>query len=48
MKFTVIVLPLEYSLNLTYGEENVAWSEWTKELKAEINKDTIKKIEENK
>lgn len=41
-------LPLEYSLNLTYGEENVAWSEWTKELKAEINKDTIKKIEENK
>ena len=41
-------LPLEYSLNLTYGEENVAWSEWTKELKAEINKDTIKKIKENK
>lgn len=41
-------LPLEYSLNLTYGEENVAWSKWTKELKSEINKDTIKKIEENK
>lgn len=41
-------LPLEYSLNLTYGEENVAWSEWTKELKAEINQDTLKKIEENK
>ena len=41
-------LPLEYSLNLTYGEENVAWSEWTKELKTEINKDTVKKIEESK
>lgn len=38
-------LPLEYSLNLTYGEQNVAWSEWTKELKAELNKDTAKKIE---
>lgn len=37
-------LPLEYDLNLTYGEENVKWSEWTKELKAEINKDTLKKL----
>lgn len=38
-------LPLEYDLNLTYGEQNVSWSEWTKELKAEINKDTLKKLQ---
>lgn len=37
-------LPIEYEMNLTYGEQNVAWSEWTKELKAEINKDTRKKL----
>ena len=41
-------LPLEYTLNLTYGENNVSWSEWTKELKHELNKDTLRKIEENK
>ena len=41
-------LPLEYSLNLTYGEENVQWSEWTKELKKELSKDTLKKIQDNK
>lgn len=41
-------LPLEYSLNLTYGEENVQWSEWTKQLKAELNEDTARKIKENK
>lgn len=41
-------LPLEYSLNLTYGEENVKWSQWTKELKEELNKDTLKKIEDSK
>lgn len=38
-------LPLELELNLTYGEENCQWSEWTKELRDEIKKDTIKKIE---
>ena len=37
-------LPVEYEMNLTYGEQNVAWSEWTKELKVEINKDTRKKL----
>lgn len=38
-------LPLELELNLTYGEENCQWSEWTKELRNEIKNDTIKKIE---
>ena len=38
-------LPREYSLNLTYGTENVAYSEYLKTLKEEINKDTIRKIE---
>ena len=38
-------LPLELELNLTYGEENCQWSEWTKKLRNEIKKDTIKKIE---
>ncbi len=38
-------LPLEYELNLTYGEDKVAFSEWLKELKAECNKDTREKIE---
>ncbi len=37
-------LPLELELNLTYGEENCQWSKWTKELRDEIKKDTIKKI----
>lgn len=37
-------LPLEYELNLTYGEDKVAFSEWLKELKDECNKDTLKKI----
>lgn len=41
-------IPIEYSLNLTYGEENVQWSEWTRELKKELNKDTLKKIQGNK
>ena len=40
-------LPLELELNLTYGEENCQWSEWTKELRDEIKKDTIKKINAN-
>ncbi len=41
-------IPLEYELNLTYGEESVGWSEWTKELREELRKDTIKKLEANK
>lgn len=38
-------LPLELELNLTYGEENCQWSEWTKALREEIKADTMKKIE---
>lgn len=41
-------IPLEYEENLRYGEENVAWSEWTRALKAEANKDSIQKISESK
>lgn len=37
-------IPEEYSLNLTYGEENAAWSEWTRGLKAELNRETQEKI----
>ena len=35
----------EYTLQLTYGEDNVAWNDWLKELKAEVNRDTVKKTE---
>jgi len=41
-------LPLEYEENLTYGEANCEWSEWTKELRAEIKKDSLEKIERAK
>ncbi len=37
--------PLEYNLNLTYGEENCKWSEWTGALREEARQDTIEKIE---
>lgn len=40
--------PLEYELNLTYGAENVAWSDWLTELKREINRDTEIKIRAEK
>ena len=37
-------LELEYTENLTYGAENVAYSKYLSELKDELNKDSIKKI----
>lgn len=37
-------LPLEYEENLVYGEENVRFSEWTRELKNEINRESLEKI----
>ncbi len=37
-------LPLEYELNLIYGEEQVQFSTYMKELKAQINQDTLDKI----
>ena len=41
-------LPLEYDLQLTYGAENVIFSPWFRELKAEIDAWTRRKIAENK
>ena len=38
-------LPLEYSLNLTYGDENMAFSEYLKLLRNEVRQDTATKIE---
>ncbi len=37
-------IPREYEENLTYGETNCEWSEWTKELRAELKMDSIEKI----
>ncbi len=39
-------LPLEYDENLTYGARHVAFSDYLRELKAEINRDTLRKIRE--
>lgn len=41
-------LPLEYGLQLTYGEENVRFSPYMQALKAEVNRRTRQKIEESK
>jgi putative hydrolase of HD superfamily len=41
-------LPLEYELNLTYGEKEVEFSEYMKELKQAINEDTIRKMQYSK
>ena len=37
-------IPREYEENLTCGEVNCEWSEWTKELRAELKKDSLEKI----
>lgn len=41
-------LPLEYDLQLRYGEGEVAFSDYLRELKAQLNEDTKRKIEEEK
>jgi len=41
-------LPLEYELNKTYADDKVAFSNYLSELREEIRKDTIKKIEVGK
>ena len=41
-------IPLEYELNISYGEESVQFSEYLKRLKAELNKDSLEKIEKGK
>ncbi len=37
-------LPLEFTENLRYGQENVAWSNWTRRLKEALNRDSQEKI----
>lgn len=39
-------IPKEYELNKTYADDKVACSEYLKELREEIRKDTLKKIGE--
>ena len=34
----------EYTENLTYGEQNCEWSEWTRQLRKEMKEDSIEKI----
>lgn len=41
-------LPLEYDLQLNYGEENVQFCDYFRELKREVNDWTRRKIEESK
>ena len=41
-------LPLEYDLQLTYGKDNVQFSPYMKELRAEIDKWTLQKIRDEK
>ena len=41
-------LPLEYDLQLTYGEENVQFSPYMRQLKAEVNDRTREKIAREK
>lgn len=38
-------IPLEYSLNLTYGEENAAFSPFTAALRQELRADTERKLD---
>jgi putative hydrolase of HD superfamily len=40
-------LPLEYDLQLSYGEENVKFSPWFQSLKAEVDNWTLRKIAES-
>ncbi len=37
-------LSREYEENLTYGQKNSEWSEWTKELRKMVKQDSIDKI----
>ena len=39
-------LPLEYTENITYGDENVTFSDYLTKLKEELKNDTIRKIGE--
>ena len=37
-------LPLEYSENLVYGEQNCTWQEWLRGLRAVLKEDSVEKI----
>ena len=37
-------IPREYEENLTYGQKNSEWSDWTKQLREEVKQDSIEKI----
>lgn len=37
-------IPLEYTENLIYGQENAEWSEWTKALRDVLRGDSLEKI----
>ena len=39
-------LPREDEENLTYGQKNCAWSEWTQTLRNALKQDSLQKIEE--
>ena len=39
-------IPKEYELNKTYADDTVAFSDYLKELREEVRKDTMKKIGE--
>lgn len=41
-------LPLEYEMNLVYGENEVQFSEYMCELKKAVNEETLRKIEAEK
>ncbi len=41
-------LPLEYEMNLVYGENEVQFSEYMRELKKAVNEESVRKIEEEK
>ena len=41
-------IPREYELNMVYANDKVEYSDYLKELREEIRKDTVKKIKETK
>ena len=41
-------IPQEYALNLTYGDDKVAFSDYLKNLRQLVREDSLKKIEEGK
>ena len=41
-------IPLEFTMNLTYADDKVAFSDYLKAFREELRKDTVKKIDEQK